>query len=162
MLEDTGGHNRAMWTSTALKELGELLAGRIAREEYKKELERRRYVRCCGAQGFVPIARRATKTRSEAYGIGFPACIVRSAIPGHHLVYSLVSPVWKKEATCVVSLCVTHPGEGGAGLCGLAGSFGFEDLLATNIYLNLLGLSFRFFGKLDLKHTLFVVGAYLP
>src|ERR1700693_1579019 len=44
----------------------------------------------------------------------------------------------------------------------LAGSLGFEGLLAANSHLDLLGLGFGLFGKVNLQHALVIVGAHLP
>ncbi len=41
-------------------------------------------------------------------------------------------------------------------------NLGFEGLLAANIHLDLLGLGFGLFGKVNLQHALVVVGAHLP
>jgi hypothetical protein len=47
-------------------------------------------------------------------------------------------------------------------LRGLAGSLGFEGLLAANSHLDLLRLSFGLFGEVNLLHALVIVGAHLP
>src|SRR6202451_4332468 len=48
------------------------------------------------------------------------------------------------------------------GLRGLAGSLGFEGLLAANVHLDLLGLGFGLLGKVNLQHALVIVGTHLP
>src|ERR1700752_650139 len=45
---------------------------------------------------------------------------------------------------------------------GFAVNLGLEVLLAANIHLDLLGLSFRFLSQANLQHALVVVGARLP
>jgi len=47
-------------------------------------------------------------------------------------------------------------------LRGLAGSLGFDGLLAANSHRDLLGLGFGLFGKVNLQHALVIVGAHLP
>src|ERR1700758_527927 len=47
-------------------------------------------------------------------------------------------------------------------LGGLAVTLGFDGLLAANIHLDLLRLSFRLLGELDLKHAVVVGGRHLP
>src|SRR5277367_730064 len=44
---------------------------------------------------------------------------------------------------------------------GLAGSLGFDGLLAANTYFDLRGLGFDPLGEDDLQHTLVTVGAHL-
>ena len=41
-------------------------------------------------------------------------------------------------------------------------TFGFEDLLAANIHLDLLGFGLGLLGQFDLQHALFIVGTNLP
>ena len=79
-----------------------------------------------------------------------------------NLMFFMISPIHSGDKTNgrldtppPISLTVYWLG-------GLAVNFGFKDLLAANIHLDLLGLGFGLLSKANLQDALVIVGAHLP